>query len=171
MTERYEGPATSSPAPTPERAGGDVLSRALIRARWTIFWDRLWPAVAGLATVSGLFLAVSWLGLWLWLPPSGRAIGLGVFFLLSAAAFAPFLLLRMFPLLLPAFTLGDIMKYSHTTSQHPTGVSQRPGRHIDKKTLRPVLMLYKHLDIINRLALDRLDQGKFVQRIGGDLIG
>ena len=34
---------------------------------------------------------VSWLGLWLWLPPLGRAIGLGLFFLLTAAAFAPFL--------------------------------------------------------------------------------
>src|SRR5262249_52898332 len=43
----------------------------------------------------GLFLALSWLGLWLWLPPTGRAIGLGVFFLLTAAAFAPVLMLRL----------------------------------------------------------------------------
>src|SRR6185503_7396275 len=46
-------------------------------------------------TVGGLFLAVSWLGLWLWLPPIGRMIGLGIFFLLTAAAFAPVLLLRV----------------------------------------------------------------------------
>jgi uncharacterized protein (TIGR02302 family) len=57
--------------------------------------ERLWPVVASLATVGGLFLAVSWLGLWLWLPPLGRAIGLGVFFLLTAAAFAPAFLLRV----------------------------------------------------------------------------
>jgi hypothetical protein len=49
-----------------------VLARALGRARWTIFWERLWPALASVATVVGLFLAVSWFGLWLWLPPIGR---------------------------------------------------------------------------------------------------
>ena len=75
-------------------AGNEMLRRALLRARGTIFWERLWPAVATLTTVVGLFLAVSWLGLWLWLPPWGRAIGLGIFFLLTAAAFAPFLTLR-----------------------------------------------------------------------------
>src|SRR5262245_66179570 len=55
----------------------------------------LWPALASLGTVIGLFLAVSWLGLWLWLPATGRAIGLSVFFLLAAAAFAQFLMLRL----------------------------------------------------------------------------
>ncbi|HXL49247.1 MAG TPA: DUF4175 family protein, partial [Xanthobacteraceae bacterium] len=53
----------------PQGAGSDVLTRALVRARWTIFWERLWPALASVATVIGLFLAVSWLGLWLWMPP------------------------------------------------------------------------------------------------------
>src|SRR5262250_236862 len=81
--------------PPQERAGDDLLARALRRARWTIFWERLWPALASIATVIGLFLAVSWLGLWLWLPPAGRAIGLGIFFLLTAAAFAPVLMLRV----------------------------------------------------------------------------
>src|SRR5712691_8408511 len=72
-----------------------MLSRALDRARWSILWERLWPALATVATAVGLFLAVSWIGLWLWLPPIGRAIGLGVFFLLTAAAFAPLLMVRM----------------------------------------------------------------------------
>jgi uncharacterized protein (TIGR02302 family) len=83
------------PGPQAERGGSAVLSRALSRARWSIFWERLWPALAGIATVIGLFLAVSWLGLWLWLPPIGRAIGLGAFFLLAAAAFAPLLMVRV----------------------------------------------------------------------------
>ncbi len=78
-----------------DRSGDDVLAGALRRARWTIFWERLWPGLASLATVAGLFLAVSWLGLWLVLPPYGRAIGLGVFFLLTAAAFAPLLWVRV----------------------------------------------------------------------------
>jgi len=77
------------------RQGPDRLTQALGRARWTILWERLWPALASIATVIGLFLAVSWLGLWLWLPPIGRAIGLGAFFLLTAAAFAPLFTLRL----------------------------------------------------------------------------
>ena len=95
LTDQPADAATPHPVPPPERAGGDALSRALRRARWTIFWERLWPALASIATVVGLFLAVSWLGLWLWLPPTGRAIGLGIFFLLAAAAFAPALALRV----------------------------------------------------------------------------
>ena len=55
------------------------LGMALRRARWTIFWERLWPALARLVTVIGLFLTVSWLGLWLWLPPLARAAGLSAF--------------------------------------------------------------------------------------------
>jgi hypothetical protein len=81
---------------TPRNQGGEaMLARALGRARWSIFWERLWPVVAGLATVAGLFLAVSWLGLWVSIPPLGRAIGLGVFFLLAAAAFAPLFAVRI----------------------------------------------------------------------------
>ena len=90
MTDR---PAEDGPGAVARLDQGNdaVLAGALQRARWTILWERLWPALATVATAIGLFLAVSWLGLWLWLPPVGRAIGLGVFFLLTAAAFAPFL--------------------------------------------------------------------------------
>src|SRR5262247_2741656 len=95
LTARPADAATPDPLFAQERASADALTRALRRARWTIFWERLWPALASIATVIGLFLAVSWLGLWLWLPPAGRAIGLGIFFLLTAAAFAPLLMLRV----------------------------------------------------------------------------
>src|SRR5947199_2070547 len=95
LTDRPANAAAPHQLPPQERAGDDLLARALRRARWTIFWERLWPALASIATVIGLFLAVSWLGLWLWLPAIGRAIGLGVFFLLTAAAFAPLLMLRV----------------------------------------------------------------------------
>jgi uncharacterized protein (TIGR02302 family) len=86
--------AAAEPA-RPDKAGDTMLARALGRARWTILWERVWPVLASLATVLGLFLAVSWLGLWLWLPPIARAIGLGLFFLLTAAAVAPLLTLRL----------------------------------------------------------------------------
>ncbi|MCC6891018.1 MAG: TIGR02302 family protein [Hyphomicrobiales bacterium] len=72
-----------------------MLDRALARARWSILWERLWPALASIATAGGLFLAVSWLGLWLWLPPLARAVGLGLFCLLGAAALLPLLRLRL----------------------------------------------------------------------------
>src|SRR6516165_2897113 len=71
-----------------------VLARALGWARWAVFWERLWPALATLATAIGFFLAVSWLGLWLWLPPIGRAIVLGAFVVLAVAAAVPLLRLR-----------------------------------------------------------------------------
>src|SRR2546427_6911744 len=95
LTDRPADAATPHQLPSQERAGDHLLVRALGRARWTIFWERLWPALASVATVIGLFLAVSWLGLWLWMPPIARAIGLGIFFLLTAAAFAPVLMLRV----------------------------------------------------------------------------
>ena len=72
-----------------------MLSRALSRARWSILWERLWPALASLATATGLFLALSWLGLWVSLPPLGRAIGLFVFFVLAVAAAVPLFLVRV----------------------------------------------------------------------------
>ncbi len=71
-----------------------MLRRALAQAHWTLFWERLWPPVARLATLVGLFLALSWLGIWLWLPSHARAIGLVVFLLLAGAALAPFFWLR-----------------------------------------------------------------------------
>ena len=81
----------ASPADTEPQT---VVAQALTRARWTVFWERLWPPLAAAATAIGLFLAVSWLGLWLWLPPLGRAIGLFVFAVLTAAATAPLLFVR-----------------------------------------------------------------------------
>ncbi|MGC1352050.1 MAG: DUF4175 family protein, partial [Xanthobacteraceae bacterium] len=71
------------------------LSNAVRRARWSIFWERLWPALARLAAIVGLFLTVSWLGLWLWLPPLARAAGLVVFAVLAIAAIIPFVWLRL----------------------------------------------------------------------------
>ena len=81
----------TSPADSDPRS---LLGHALVRARWALFWERLWPALAAVATAVGLFLAVSWLGLWLWLPPLGRAIGLFGFAVLTAAATAPLLFVR-----------------------------------------------------------------------------
>src|SRR5580700_5801172 len=71
-----------------------MLERALLRARWITFWERLWPPLATLATAVGLFLAVSWLGVWLWLPSVVRAVALFGFLVLTAAATVPLVLVR-----------------------------------------------------------------------------
>jgi uncharacterized protein (TIGR02302 family) len=76
-------------------SGGAVLARALQRARLSILWERLWPALASAASGFGLFLAVSWMGLWLWLPPIGRAIGLFLFLVLCIAATVPLFMVRV----------------------------------------------------------------------------
>ena len=73
----------------------DLLTRALKRARGSLLWERLWPALATLATALGLFLAFSWAGLWLVLPPLARAIGMLMFVLVTAIAAAPLAMLRL----------------------------------------------------------------------------
>jgi uncharacterized protein (TIGR02302 family) len=72
-----------------------LLARALRLARGSLLWERLWPALAALATVGGLFLALSWAGLWLALPPLGRAIGLALFACLAIAALIPLARVRV----------------------------------------------------------------------------
>ncbi len=91
---------TASTNPARQDRGADTdsrspLDKALRRARWTIFWERLWPALATLATAVGLFLTLSWLGLWLWLPPLGRAVILLAFAAVTVAAATPFAFLRL----------------------------------------------------------------------------
>ena len=89
--------------------------------------DFLGTAVAGLAsvaTVVGLFWPCPGLGCTM-VPPIGRAIGLGVFFLLAAAAFAPFLMLRI-----PSRMDGG----SIVTPACPIG---RPPRSPTRSPLRP----------------------------------
>ena len=72
-----------------------LLARAVQRARGSLLWERLWPALAALLTAIGLFLAFSWAGLWTALPPLGRAIGLVVFAVVVLAAAVPLIRLRV----------------------------------------------------------------------------
>src|SRR3984893_17354993 len=95
-------PVTERPAESPvnrqpvdQQAAEGLLARALRRARWTILWERLWPALASLATAVGLFLALSWAGVWLVLPPIGRAIGLFLLLALAAVSSVPLFRFRL----------------------------------------------------------------------------
>ena len=79
----------ANPDPSePPREGADAIARlhltqALRRAKYAIAWERAWPHLARLLTVVGLFLVVSWAGLWLALPFVARVIGIGLFALLA----------------------------------------------------------------------------------------
>lgn len=82
-------------AVSPQREVDRLLARGIAKARWSILWERAWPPLAAFLTVGGLFLALSWLGLWLWLPPLARAVGVVIFGLLALAALSPFAMIRM----------------------------------------------------------------------------
>ena len=87
-------PNPPEPVRDPDAAARLQLTQALQRARYAIAWERGWPHLARLLTVVGLFLVVSWAGLWLALPFVGRAIGLGIFVLLALAALFPLVRFR-----------------------------------------------------------------------------
>ncbi|HZL41169.1 MAG TPA: TIGR02302 family protein [Pseudolabrys sp.] len=72
-----------------------LLARALQRARGSLLWERLWPALATLATALGLFLAFSWAGLWLALPPIAHAVVFFLFAVVIAVAAVPLVMLRV----------------------------------------------------------------------------
>jgi uncharacterized protein (TIGR02302 family) len=87
-------PDPSEPGPTADAVSRLKLAQALQRARYAIAWERSWPHLARLLTVIGLFLVVSWAGLWLALPFVARAIGLGLFVLAALGALFPLVRFR-----------------------------------------------------------------------------
>jgi uncharacterized protein (TIGR02302 family) len=87
-------PDPSEPARSPDAASRLQLTQALQRAKYAIAWERSWPPLARLLTVVGLFLVVSWAGLWLALPFVARAIGLALFVALALGALFPLLRFR-----------------------------------------------------------------------------
>jgi uncharacterized protein (TIGR02302 family) len=82
-------PDPTQPAREPDAVARLQLTQALQRAKYAIAWERGWPPVARGLSVIGLFLVVSWAGLWLALPFTARAIGIGLFVLLALGALFP----------------------------------------------------------------------------------
>ena len=87
-------PDPTEPQRTTEAVARLRLTQALQRAKYAIAWERAWPHLARLVTVIGLFLVVSWAGLWLALPSLARAVGLVLFLLLALAAVLPLVWFR-----------------------------------------------------------------------------
>ncbi|WP_210485350.1 TIGR02302 family protein [Microvirga antarctica] len=82
--------STSAPSQTLSR-----FRRLAVRARTVLVWERVWPLLWLPVGVVLVFLTVSWLGLWLDLPPPARMIGLAVFALALLASLWP--LFRLVP--------------------------------------------------------------------------
>jgi uncharacterized protein (TIGR02302 family) len=87
-------PDPSEPAREPDAMARSRLAQALQRARYAIAWERGWPHLARFLTVVGLFLVVSWAGLWLVLPFVARAVGAALFVLLALGALLPLIRFR-----------------------------------------------------------------------------
>ena len=85
-----------SPPKAPLSPSAKRLSRTISLARAADFWERLWRGLISPLVVVGLFLCVSWLGLWLEVPHGLRAVGMACFALLLAAS--TFGLWRLAPL-------------------------------------------------------------------------
>ena len=87
-------PEPSDPIRSSEALSRLKLAQALERATYAIAWELAWPHAARLLTVAGLFLVVSWAGLWLALPSVARAVGLVLFAAIAAAALFPLIRFR-----------------------------------------------------------------------------
>src|SRR3981081_3541112 len=109
-------PDPSEPARDPDAVARLQLTQALRRAKYAIAWERSWPHLARLLSLLGLFLVVSWAGLWLALPFLARAIGLALFVVLALGALYP---LVRFPLSFRREALGRL--------DRGTGIRHRPA--------------------------------------------
>ncbi len=69
--------------------GRGKLARTRFATRLAIMVERGWPLVLPLVIVAGLFLTVSWFGLFRLLPDAGRFAGLAVFCVAALAALYP----------------------------------------------------------------------------------
>jgi uncharacterized protein (TIGR02302 family) len=87
-------PDPTEPAREPDAVARLQLTQALQRAKYAIAWERAWPILARLLTVIGLFLVVSWAGVWLALPFVARVVGAALFVLLALGALFPMLRFR-----------------------------------------------------------------------------
>jgi uncharacterized protein (TIGR02302 family) len=72
-----------------------ALSVAVTRARQALLWESIWPVLVALVSAAGIFLSVSWAGLWISLPPYARVAGVALFALLLIATLVPAIRIRI----------------------------------------------------------------------------
>ncbi len=72
-----------------------ALSVSLKRARQALLWESVWPVAVSLLSALGIFLTLSWAGLWIALPPYARIVGVALFALLLISALVPAIRIRI----------------------------------------------------------------------------
>ncbi|MGU3359710.1 TIGR02302 family protein [Methylobacterium sp. M6A4_1b] len=96
-TSTRSGQASDSHATAPETRGPALrrrLDRLVARSQVAGLWERAWPILwRGIGLVLA-FLTLSWLGLWLDLPPLARVAGIALFALALVAVLLPLARLR-----------------------------------------------------------------------------
>ena len=112
-------PDTDTP---PQSPVARRLARLIATARAVDLWERLWRGLIPPLVVAGVFLAVSWLGLWLAVPHWARAAGLVVFAVALAAS--SFGLWRVKPL-----SRADALRRVDRVS----GITHRPAAALDDR--------------------------------------
>ncbi|HMN51298.1 MAG TPA: TIGR02302 family protein [Xanthobacteraceae bacterium] len=82
-------------APGAVREALAALKVALTRTRQSLLFEKIWPVAVSLAAGIGIFLAISWAGLWIALPPMARIAGLVLLVALVAASLFPAIRIRL----------------------------------------------------------------------------
>ncbi|HZH51163.1 MAG TPA: TIGR02302 family protein [Microvirga sp.] len=114
---------SEGPNPFPTQSPLDRrFTRLVGRARWSLWWEQAWPRIWLPLTIVGLFLTLSWFGLWLDASPFWRAVGL--------SAFAVAFLVSLWP-------LARLRWPSRTRAldrlDRDTGLGHGPARVLDDK--------------------------------------
>ena len=89
-----QSPDSPQTPPSEEDVLLATIARAVQRAQLAIAWERLWPSLARLLTVAGLFLAASWAGVWAVAPFVLRIAGVAIFAIAGLAALVPLVRFR-----------------------------------------------------------------------------
>jgi len=98
------------------------IERAVSRARLVLFWEGLWPRLVPMVMLAGIFLSLSWFGLWRILPDWARVSALGLFGLVAL-----FLLVRAVRVAFPdrADALARVEQASGGAHRPATAYSDR----------------------------------------------
>jgi len=114
---------SEGPNPFPTQSPLDRrFARLVGRARWSLWWERAWPRIWLPLAIVGLFLTLSWFGLWLDATPVWRGAGLSAFALAFLVSLWPLLRLR-WPSRMNALDRLD----------RDTGLNHGPARVLDDK--------------------------------------
>ncbi len=89
-----QSPVSPQTPPSEEDVLLATIARAVQRAQLAIAWERLWPSLARLLTVAGLFLAASWAGVWMAAPFALRIVGVAIFAIAGLASLVPLVRFR-----------------------------------------------------------------------------